>query len=441
MIDGKFTDWSDWSACSVSCGGGYQLAVRSCDPTFTSTDCRGDTIKTKLCNANLCPGMWYAWSSWSGCSQTCGGDGIEVKFRRCKYYWGNRKLCTDGRQQIETKRCIENICPDNSPQKDDITTPPIPRPRVLTTTPAVPITPPVNDCIAENLSFDILFVNDETGSIGFDDYQKSLEFIVQSMKSFKGAIDSGEVYVGMVTYSDHPKVKIPLGKHRFDELSTGILDVLYSGGNTKTGKAIEYAQREILLNGRHDKTHVMVIITDGVSQDEITKAAQKARDTGFVLMAVGVGAGIDKDQLHEMAGVDGKNFGTLVYEVDDFDALESITQKISSIICLSHKKGHIESHHDEDDDKCHPKATLIDGLCICQPEYEGDGYECVEKENQSKVPAGKIYSHSDCVFPFTYKGQTYNECIKRNHHRLWCSTSSTFFGFYRNCQLTDIKNV
>ena len=28
----------------------------------------------------------------------------------------------------------------------------------------------------------------------------------------------------------------------------------------------------------------------------------------------------------------------------------------------------------------------------------------------------------ECVFPFKYQGVTYDQCTKKNHDRLWCST-------------------
>ena len=43
-----------------------------------------------------------------------------------------------------------------------------------------------------------------------------------------------------------------------------------------------------------------------------------------------------------------------------------------------------------------------------------------------------------CIFPFKYHGVTYNQCIKKNHDRLWCSTKTDandnhLTGEYGNC--------
>jgi len=39
-----------------------------------------------------------------------------------------------------------------------------------------------------------------------------------------------------------------------------------------------------------------------------------------------------------------------------------------------------------------------------------------------------------CKFPFTYKGNTYNECTEVGHEQPWCSIDSTYRGRWGNCQ-------
>ena len=65
--------WSDWSACSATCGGGTQ--TRSCTnpvPANGGALCEGSTSQT--CNTQACPApVNGGWSDWSTCSVTCGG--------------------------------------------------------------------------------------------------------------------------------------------------------------------------------------------------------------------------------------------------------------------------------------------------------------------------------------------------------------------------------
>ena len=42
--------------------------------------------------------------------------------------------------------------------------------------------------------------------------------------------------------------------------------------------------------------------------------------------------------------------------------------------------------------------------------------------------------NDNCVFPFTYKGNTYNYCTKVNSNKLWCSLQGTYDGNWVYCE-------
>lgn len=75
-IDCQVTAWSAWSQCTKSCSGGQQLRTRSIihRPTFDGKEC-GLLAATQSCNAFNCPVdcSLTEFSSWSTCSKTCGG--------------------------------------------------------------------------------------------------------------------------------------------------------------------------------------------------------------------------------------------------------------------------------------------------------------------------------------------------------------------------------
>jgi len=73
--------WSDYAACSVSCGGGFQVSTRTCvNGQIGQLGCNGESTKQQECNAQQCP----TWSSWMStqCSATC-GFGIVSQQRTC----------------------------------------------------------------------------------------------------------------------------------------------------------------------------------------------------------------------------------------------------------------------------------------------------------------------------------------------------------------------
>ena len=60
-VDGGFTLWSDWSPCTVTCGGGTTTRDRTCTnptPQYGGNQCDGDTSETTSCYTDSCPGSY-----------------------------------------------------------------------------------------------------------------------------------------------------------------------------------------------------------------------------------------------------------------------------------------------------------------------------------------------------------------------------------------------
>ncbi|XP_078367511.1 coadhesin-like isoform X2 [Oculina patagonica] len=78
-IDGGYSEWEEWSDCSLSCGGGKRSRHRQCTnpvPQHGGKDCKelGPATETEDCNTNGCPvdGGYGEWREWGECSKTCG---------------------------------------------------------------------------------------------------------------------------------------------------------------------------------------------------------------------------------------------------------------------------------------------------------------------------------------------------------------------------------
>lgn len=114
-IDGEFGKWSEYSKCSQSCGGGIQSRTRKCDspaPENGGADCFGNRNETRQCSIKPCPvnGAFGNWSEYSICNVSCGG-GVQYRERKCDSpipkYGG--KDC-DGPSR-ENRSCGEANCP------------------------------------------------------------------------------------------------------------------------------------------------------------------------------------------------------------------------------------------------------------------------------------------------------------------------------------------
>jgi len=76
--------WTHWSVCSTTCGGGNEVRTRSIKvhPENGGTHCPTDKEQSRVCGQDICPSdcVMQEWSPWSICSKSCGG-GTHVRAR------------------------------------------------------------------------------------------------------------------------------------------------------------------------------------------------------------------------------------------------------------------------------------------------------------------------------------------------------------------------
>lgn len=56
--NGTYSEWSGWSECSLTCGGGVSQRRRDCNnpsPQGAGADCVGSDSETTACNQQQCP--------------------------------------------------------------------------------------------------------------------------------------------------------------------------------------------------------------------------------------------------------------------------------------------------------------------------------------------------------------------------------------------------
>ncbi|KAG8556198.1 hypothetical protein GDO81_017962 [Engystomops pustulosus] len=116
-VDGKWSVWGSWTSCSLSCGGGLRQRFRECSnpaPQYGGHKCEGKEYENEFCNGDLCPvhGSWGPWSSWGACSRTCNGGQMR-RYRACD----NPAPSNSGRgcsgADTEMHKCNTNKCPSD----------------------------------------------------------------------------------------------------------------------------------------------------------------------------------------------------------------------------------------------------------------------------------------------------------------------------------------
>lgn len=59
-VDGGYSEWGEWNACTVTCGIGSKSRTRDCDnpvPDYGGANCSGDSEDIMTCNETPCPGL------------------------------------------------------------------------------------------------------------------------------------------------------------------------------------------------------------------------------------------------------------------------------------------------------------------------------------------------------------------------------------------------
>ncbi|XP_057195390.1 adhesion G protein-coupled receptor B1 isoform X9 [Triplophysa rosa] len=111
-VDGEWNEWSSWSSCSSTCSNGTMQRTRECNgPSYGGMECLGEWKQQRDCFPIECPvdGQWQPWSTWAGCSKTCGG-GSQQRQRVCYGPFFKGEACPGDREEV--RRCNEKKCPE-----------------------------------------------------------------------------------------------------------------------------------------------------------------------------------------------------------------------------------------------------------------------------------------------------------------------------------------
>lgn len=111
VVDGEWNEWSSWSSCSSTCSNGTMQRTRECNgPSYGGMECQGEWKQQRDCFLKECPvdGQWQPWSTWAGCTKTCGG-GSQQRLRVCYGPFFGGESCPGDREEV--RRCNEKRCP------------------------------------------------------------------------------------------------------------------------------------------------------------------------------------------------------------------------------------------------------------------------------------------------------------------------------------------
>lgn len=154
---------------------------------------------------------------------------------------------------------------------------------------------------------DIVFVVDESGSVGQKHFDDTVEAIIDTVNSL--VIRDDLINVGMTLFEGHGtsrtilNIKDGYDKTRFKETLSKA--VYKNGMYTDIADAFSYTCNQMFVTSQGDRSEAvnyLVLLTDGKSDS--TKAVQQAElcsSKGVRIITVGIGSGIDVELLKKVA--------------------------------------------------------------------------------------------------------------------------------------------
>ena len=181
------------------------------------------------------------------------------------------------------------------------------------------------------------FLMDSSASMNFYEAGK-----IQEMKNFVKNltcafnVSSTESRVGIVVYSTNASVALNLGQYlSYKEVFSAIDNITFPEGGRNTGKALKEAATNLFKSStiRATVAKVLVIITDGVSTDDVMEPSSDIEEAGVTPFVVCIGANCDHVQLTQMALWNSRR----VFSVP-FGRLAQTVGSVRGVICLGNIK-------------------------------------------------------------------------------------------------------
>ncbi|XP_053575131.1 collagen alpha-1(VII) chain-like [Bombina bombina] len=183
---------------------------------------------------------------------------------------------------------------------------------------------------------DILFLVDESWSVGEENFQIIKDFIVSMISSFENTHVLGKegIRFGVALYGDLTRISIELSDYEnTHEVLLALQNIPYKGGNTKTGEALGFLADRVFNPSisREDAAKIVLLLTDGKSGDAVEEKAQLLQDRGVTVFTIG----IKNSDMNELIKIASHPSEEHIIIVSDFRFLDDHLPKISRRVCFA----------------------------------------------------------------------------------------------------------
>ncbi|XP_072249450.1 matrilin-2-like [Leuresthes tenuis] len=178
---------------------------------------------------------------------------------------------------------------------------------------------------------DLVFVIDGSKSLG----PANFELVKQLVNSIVDSLDISRTgtHVGLIQYSTKVRTEFTLGQYvTAQDIKQAVNRMQYMGRGSMTGSALQHMFEHSFSakeGARPGIPRVSIVFTDGRSQDDVSEWANKAKNSGVTIYALGVGKAIEQE-LREIASEPDEMH---LYYAEDFEKMGEIAMKLKSRMC------------------------------------------------------------------------------------------------------------
>ncbi|XP_069751394.1 LOW QUALITY PROTEIN: cartilage matrix protein [Narcine bancroftii] len=182
---------------------------------------------------------------------------------------------------------------------------------------------------------DVGFIIDGSKSVRPENFELVKKFINQIVDSLD--VGDQKARVALIQYSSSVRTEFPLNKFKTKQsIKAAVKKMEYMERGTMTGLALQHLAEKVFVpsqGARENIPKVGIVFTDGRSQDYINNYAQKIKDQGIKMLAIGVGNALE-EELRTIASDPVKDH---YYYTANFKTMNLIADKLQVKICAPPK--------------------------------------------------------------------------------------------------------
>ncbi|NXF83558.1 MATN2 protein, partial [Sclerurus mexicanus] len=202
-----------------------------------------------------------------------------------------------------------------------------------------------NTC--NNKRLDLVFIIDSSRSVRHYDFEKVKEFILTILQFLDISPDGTRV--GLIQYGSTVKQEFSLKTfRRKQDIERAVKRMMHLSTGTMTGLALQYAvniafsESEGARPLKQNVPRIIMIVTDGRPQDPVAEIAAKARNSGILIFAIGVG----RVDMNTLKSIGSEPHEEHVFLVANFSQIETLTSAFQTKLCVPHMCSIVEHHCD-----------------------------------------------------------------------------------------------